>query len=292
MNKIIEIQRKYAWSGIALIVMALQILPISDVMAKYTGQLLPVLQVIWARFFFHCILTGAYSFFKYGADSIIPKPGGILFLRGAALFTAVALFYLTMHFLPLTTTLTLWFIEPFILTILAVVFYKEKVSKGVWLAVAIGFVGVLIANRPDLVSFHWSYLTGLAAGVAYAVFLLLTRSIDKDTPPIVSVYHTGLVGCFISSFIVPFVWTPPTSVQWGLLIGIGLIAAIAHLLIVWAFSKAKASTLAPFTYSEIFAATVVSYFVFNHVPNTWTILGLAVIVCSGILIAMTNTSNE
>lgn len=272
--------------GVLLIVAALQLLPVSDVMAKYSSQFLPVLQVIWARFFFHCILTGAYCGSSYGLSCLMPRPTSVLFMRGAALFAAVGLFYVTIHYLPLTTTLTLWFVEPFILTIMAVVFFKERVSAWGWLAVAVGFCGVILANPPELIDFHWAYLTGLAAGVGYAIFLLLTRLIDEDSPPIVSVFHTGLVGCILSTLVVPAVWQWPAPSEWVLLVLIGLIAAIAHLLIVWAFANANASTLAPFTYSEIIAATFLGMAVFGNVPNGWTIAGLLVITISGVIITL------
>lgn len=242
--------------------------------------------MIWARLFFHCLLTGLYCGAAYGHACLLPRPQSVLFARGAALFAAVSLFYVTIHHLPLTTTLTLWFVAPFLLTLMAVVFFGERVSLVGWAAVAVGFLGAVLANRPDLVDFHWSYLTGLAGAVAYAVFLLLTRAIDETSPPLVSVYQTGLVGCLISTALVPFHWAAPSATQWALLLSIGLIAALAHLLIVWAFAEADASTLAPFTYTEVVAATILGFVIFGDVPSLWTVLGLAVIVLGGVLVTL------
>lgn len=272
--------------GMALMVVALQILPVSDTMAKYASQTLPVLQVIWARFFFHCLITGAYCGVKYGRACLMPRPRNILFARAAALFCAVGLFYITMHYLPLTTTLTLWFVEPFILTLMAIIFFGERVTVMAWAAVGLGFAGIILANRPDLIDFHWSYLTGLLAGVGYAVFLLLTRAIDERSPPMVSVYQTGLVGGVISTALVPLVWVMPTPSQWVLMIGIGFFAALAHLFIVWAFAQANASTLAPFTYTEVIAASILGFVVFGDVPTIWTVLGVVLITLSGVFIAL------
>ena len=196
--------------GIALLVAALQLLPISDAGAKFVSLSLPVLQVIWARFFFHCILTGTYCARRYGWQILVPRLASVVFLRGAALFGAVGFFYVTLRQLPMTTTLTLWFVSPFILTLMAVLLFKERVSPLGWCAVAVGFSGILVANRPDLVAFQWAYLTGLAAGCFYAVFLLMTRILDEDRPPTVSVYQTGLVGCIGSTVIVSTLWVSPT----------------------------------------------------------------------------------
>jgi drug/metabolite transporter (DMT)-like permease len=272
--------------GIALLVAALQLLPVSDAGAKFVSLSLPVLQVIWARFFFHCILTGTYCARRYGWRVLVPLLASAVFLRGAALFATVGFFYVTLRHLPMTTTLTLYFVSPFILTLMAVLFFKERVSLLGWCAVALGFSGIVVANPPDLVAFQWAYLTGLAAGCFYAVFLLMTRILDEDLPPTVSVYQTGLVGCIVSTVFVTTLWVSPTPMQWIILVAIGLVAALAHLLIIRAFQHADASTLAPFTYAEVIAAAFLDFAVFGNVPTTGTVLGLVLIVISAIVIAV------
>ncbi|MCW1413414.1 DMT family transporter [Rhizobium sp. 1AS11] len=271
--------------GILTIVAALQILPFSDIMAKYLSLSLPIIQVIWGRFFFHCIATGAYSSIVYGPRFLRPTLSAMLVLRSAALFAAVALFYVTIHYLPLTTSLTLWFVEPFILTLMAAVILKEKVSPYQWLAVLVGFIGILVATRPTLVAWHWAYLVGLLAGFFYALFLFLTRFIDAKVPAVVSVYHTGLVGGVIASFAVIPYWTNPMPEQWVLLIATGIVAAVAHLLIIKSFEWASASTIAPFTYTEIIMGAVLGYLVFSDMPDVWVFAGLAIVVGSGIALA-------
>ncbi len=268
--------------GILTIVAALQILPFSDIMAKYLALSLPIVQVVWGRFFFHCIATGVYSFAFYGPRFLKPALSMMLVIRSAALFAAVSLFYVTIHYLPLTTSLTLWFVEPFILTLMAAVILKEKVTPYQWLAILIGFIGIVVATRPTLVDWHWAYVTGLLAGFFYALFLFMTRFIDYKVPAVVSVYHTGLVGGIIASFAVVPYWIPPTPMQWMLLIATGIVAAIAHLLIIKAFERASASTIAPFTYTEIIMGAVLGYLVFSDMPDIWLFIGLAIVVASGV----------
>ncbi len=271
--------------GILTIVAALQILPFSDIMAKYLSMTLPLVQVIWGRFFFHCIATGVYSSIVHGPRFLTPTLSLMLILRSAALFAAVGLFYVTIHYLPLTTSLTLWFVEPFILTLMAAVILKEKVSSLQWLAVLVGFIGILVATRPTLVAWHWAYAVGLLAGFFYALFLFLTRFIDAKVPAVVSVYHTGLVGGVIASFAVIPYWVNPQPMQWGLLVATGIIAAIAHLLIIKSFEWAKASTIAPYTYTEIIMGAILGYLVFSDMPDIWVFVGLAIVVTSGIALA-------
>lgn len=273
------------FSGILLLILALQVLPISDTVAKYLSTYLPIVQVIWARFFFHCVATGAYTVVRYGPSLLLPNLSWILTARSAALFVAVGLFYVAIHYMPLTTALTLWFIEPFLLTILAMVFFREQVAPAQWWAIGVGFVGILLAIRPTPDDWQWTYVVGVLAGLGYALFLLLTRLVDSKIPPIVSVYQTGLVGCLASSILVIPVWQPPTVQQWAMLAAIGLVAATAHFFIIKAFERAEASTLAPFTYAEIIAATILGYIVFGDAPDIWTYAGLAIIIASAVILA-------
>ncbi|MBN7809018.1 DMT family transporter [Agrobacterium rosae] len=276
--------------GILTIVAALQILPFSDIMAKYLSLSLPIIQVIWGRFFFHCIVTGIYSSVAYGPRYLAPNLSAMLLLRSAALFAAVGLFYVTIHYLPLTTSLTLWFVEPFILTLMAALILKEKVTAYQWLAIFVGFVGIVVAIRPTVVEWHWAYIVGLLAGFFYALFLFLTRFIDSKIPSVVSVYHTGLAGGIIASAAVAPYWVAPTVSQWGLLIACGLVAAIAHLLIIKSFELASASTIAPFTYSEIITGAILGFIVFSDAPDVWLFVGLAIVVGSGIALAKAKQS--
>jgi len=271
-------------AGIFLLVTALQILPISDALAKSLSASLPVLQVIWARFFFHCLATGAYTAWRHGPRLLLPTVSWVLTARSCALCFAVGLFYVALHHMPMTTALTLWFVEPFLLTILAMVVFKEKVVPLQWLAVTLGFLGIVLAIRPSADNWQWSYLIGLAAGMGYAVFLLLTRVVESRIPAIVSVYQTGLVGCILSSVAVLSVWQEPSMIQWLQLVAIGCVAALAHLLIVRAFERAEASLLSPFTYAEVITATILGYLVFGDVPDRWAYAGLALIILSAIAV--------
>lgn len=272
-------------SAILLLVLALQVLPVSDTLAKYMSGSLPLLQVIWARFFFHCLVTGIYSALRYGPGSLRPTVSVRLLARSAALFVAVGLFYVAIHFMSLTTALTLWFIAPFLLTLMARVFFREEVSAIQWIAIAAGFVGIFMAIRPSPETWEWVHLVGLLAGFGYAVFLLLTRLIETDIPPIVSVYQTGLVGCLVSTAVVGAVWQQPAAGDWPILVTIGAVAAVAHLLIIKAFEKADASTLAPFTYSEVIGAAILGHAVFGDTPDMVACAGLGITIASAIVVA-------
>jgi drug/metabolite transporter (DMT)-like permease len=92
------------------------------------------------------------------------------------------------------------------------------------------------------------------------------------------------VGCVASSLVVASVWQAPTAAEWIYLPAIGVIAAVAHLFLIKAFERADASTLAPFTYSEVIGGAVLGFIVFGDVPDPWGWTGLAIIVLSAIAV--------
>lgn len=120
-------------------------------------------------------------------------------------------------------------------------------------------------------------------GFFYAAFLFLTRHIDNDTPSIVSVFHTGLIGAVCSTFFVTPVWQAPLPIEWGLLI-FSVVAAIAHIFIIKSFEKTEASSIAPYTYSEIIMAAILGYLLFADAPDHYLIIGASLIVIGGIIV--------
>lgn len=106
----------------------------------------------------------------------------------------------------------MWFVAPFLLTLMARILFREEVSAIQWLAIAAGFAGIVMVIRPSPETWERIYLVGLLAGFGYAVFLLLTRLIETGTPPVVSVYQTGLVGGFVSTALVGAVWQRPPPI--------------------------------------------------------------------------------
>ena len=122
-------QKQDQLAGIISIVVAVQVISFSDAAAKYLSMTLPLLVALWGRFFFHALFTGVYVGLCYGRRALNPAVSRILLARGAALFLAVGLLYATIQRIPLTTGLTLWFIEPFVLTLLCYLFLREKSAR-------------------------------------------------------------------------------------------------------------------------------------------------------------------
>ena len=127
-------------------------------------------------------------------------------------------------------------------------------------------------------------LAALSAGTMYAFYLITTRKLSISDNSMLTLLITGLIGSLTMSFTIPFVWVTPTLDQWLLLSLIGVVTLVGHFLLILSFKYAEASKLAPISYFEVVTNTVYGYFLFNHFPDNWTLVGLIIIISSGLFV--------
>jgi len=270
-------------AGALLMVAAMNVVPLMDGIAKYLSADYPVLMIVWGRFFFHALWLAPAVLASHGWRALRVAQPGLQALRSLCILASTGFFFAAIKWLPIPDALALLFVSPLLVTLVVGLVYGERVGALRWLAVAMGFCGVLLVVRPGAGVFHWASLLGLGAGASYAAYLLVTRHLSAGTPALVTLFYTGLVGALLMSLLLPLGWHTPTPAALGLLLLIGLIAAIGHALLLLAFRRAPAATLAPLSYTEIVTATAVSWFAFGDFPDAWSWLGIAVIVASGLV---------
>jgi drug/metabolite transporter (DMT)-like permease len=153
-------------------------------------------------------------------------------------------------------------------------------------AAGVGFCGALIVLRPATDAFNPSALFALLAGGFYALYIMSTRRIANRAPPILTLLYTAVAGVIVMSLLMPLVWIWPDTRGWLLMALMGLFAATGHFMIIRACELASASLVAPFNYTEIIGATLVSYFLFDYFPDPWAWLGIAIICGSGVALSV------
>ena len=272
-------------AAILMIIITGVVLAGMDVTAKFLALGLPVIIVLWARYFFHTVITfGVYAVKQRSFGFLRSRRPGFQLIRAASLFGATSFMYVAITLMPLGDAAAIQFLAPVLVTAFSGLFLGEHVGARRLTAVAIAFVGVVLVARPGSNVLGWSALYPLTTAVLLAVYMMMTRFIrTKDNPDATTFYSTA-VGAVILTAIVPFYWQDLTSIEWGLMILMGLAGATGHFLLVKSFHLAEASMLAPFTYSQVVGAIFWGFLVFGDVPSIWAGCGTTLIIGSGIYV--------
>lgn len=256
-----------------------------DAVAKFLALQIPIIMVLWGRYFFHTVITfSAYSIKTRSFQFLRARRPGLQLIRASALFGATFFMYEAITRMPLGDAAAIQFLAPVLVTALSGLILGEHVGPRRWTAVAFGFVGVLLVARPGSGVLGWNALLPLATAVLLAVYMMMTRIIRNQDDPAATTFYSTALGAVILSVMVIFNWQALTDLQWGLMILMGAAGAVGHFLLVKAFHMAEASMLAPFTYAQVLAAIIWGLLVFGDVPSIWTICGAGVVICSGLYV--------
>lgn len=274
-----------------LMLAAMLILPGIDAIAKWLSDAISSGQVAWSRFFFQTLIM--LPLFLRTRGPIVTCALPLHALRGALIALATLLFFSALKYLPLADAISIFFVEPLILTLLCAVFLGESVGWRRLAAVVTGFAGALIVIRPSFHALGLPALLPLGTALSFAVYLILTRKLAQHEYPERMQFYAGVFGGIVMTValaagsvtdvaVLSFVW--PDHSQWFLLAGLGVIATAGHLLVVHAFRRAPAGLLAPFQYVEIIGATILGLVFFGDFPDAMTWIGVVVIVSSGMYV--------
>jgi S-adenosylmethionine uptake transporter len=274
-----------------LMLLAMLILPGIDAIAKWLSNGISSGQIAWSRFFFQSLLM--LPLFLRTRGAIVTPALPLHALRGALIALATLLFFSALKYLPLADAISIFFVEPLILTLLSALFLGEPVGWRRLTAVAVGFAGSLIVIRPSFSALGPPALLPLGTALSFAVYLILTRKLAQHEYPERMQFYAGVFGGIVMTAalaagsvtdvaVLSFVW--PDRLQWVLLAALGVIATGGHLLVVHAFRRAPAGVLAPFQYVEIIGATILGLVFFGDFPDATTWLGVVIIVASGMYV--------
>ena len=193
-------------------------------------------------------------------------------------------FVLAFRYLSLADVHSVGSLTPVIIVALSALILKEKVSPKTWIAIFVGFLGVLIILRPGLSIFDIKSLLPLMAAFFLGLYQVVTRKVSKNDSTETSLFYTSLIG-FIAMSILAFVyWQPLTLNSYFLFTGIGIFFSMGIYFQIIALSKARASIIQPFHYTLIFWAIILGYLVYDDLPNIPTIVGAIIIAASGIYV--------
>jgi drug/metabolite transporter (DMT)-like permease len=253
--------------------------------AKYLTQFYPVPQVVWGRYTVHMLLMLVLLGPRLRLGLVrTAQPGGQL-VRAVLLLLSTLCNFGAVSVLPLAEVKAITFVSPLLVTVFAVWLLREKVSRDKWLAVIAGFCGILFIVRPGSSMLSPAATLALGSAVCYSLYQIMTRRLSEDENPIVTLFYTALVGFVAMSLFAPLISRPVSLPHLLLFLLVGSMGALGHYLLIRALELERASTLSPIGYLQLLWVTLLGFLVFGDLPDAHAVLGMAVIVGSGLYVA-------
>lgn len=269
-------------AGIGLTLIAMACFATLDTLTKYVSASVPVFMAIWFRYTVQAVLTTAVVLPMRGKQIFYTVHPKFQVLRGVLLVSTSVLAFLSLKFMPVGEFTAVVMIAPLIITLLAATLLGEKVSPLRWALVAGGFAGTLIIIRPGQDVFEWHTLLPIGLAFLMAWFQTLTSKLAKTEDPATMHLYTGWVGALVAALGLPFVWQGlPSFELWGLMALVGVLGAVGHFLLILAYQRAPAATVTPYLYTQIGFAMLGGWLLFSHVPDGFSIFGMAMIAVCG-----------
>jgi len=270
--------------GIGLMVGAVFLFSVNDVLGKWMAGTYAAPQILLFRSIASAILLTPVVW-RMGWRSLLDVQRPRLQVARALFATIeVIFFYWAVRYLPLADAMTYYLAGPIYVTVMAVVFLREKVGWRRWSAVLVGFLGVLIALEPSAASFGWPALIAFTGSVLYAVFLVITRTLRGTPDVVMAAWQVGAALVF-GIVAAPFAWTPLSHAYEALLLGLlGVASLLAIIGVNRSLALAPASVVVPYQYMMIVWAVIFGYIVFGNVPKMQTLIGATIIIAAGLFI--------
>jgi drug/metabolite transporter (DMT)-like permease len=269
--------------GIGLVSFTYLLFSLLDGSAKWLVGSVPVIVVVWLRFATHVIVAGAVLFPLRGVALVKTSHLRWHLLRALMFMAMTGINFWALQYLQLTVTSSIFFTVPLIIAVLGAPLLGEKLDRGRWAAILVGFAGVLVIIRPGSAGFHPAMLASLVNAVLYALFMLMTRRLAAyDSPE--TIQYLPALGAAIG--LAPFAlaaWESPEGwLEWAVACLMGVLGGLGHYLLALAHRYAPATVLAPFLYQQVFYMALFGYLVFGDVPGAAVWTGAAIVIASGL----------
>lgn len=273
--------------GIIAMSIAGAVFSVHDAITKYLAPSYPISEIIFFRQLSATILLTIYVQFTAGLGTLKVKRSGLQTLRASLFVISTTLIAISVSVLPLATALAIIFASPLLVAALSAATLGEPVGPRRWLAIILGFIGVLIIIRPGDASFSWLLLIPVAAASASALRDLVTRVLHRTDNTNAILFWSNIAILIAVPFSIPLIpWKMVAPTDIAILVTAGALNLTAHFLTITALRLGDAALVTPFRYVSLVFAALIGYVVWDHVPDQWTILGAAIIVAAGIYLVI------
>ena len=289
--------------GVGFLVLGMLIFSLQDIAVKWIGGDYSVLEIVTFRSLIALPLT--LLFFRYEGGQGLPttQRHKLEYVRGLFYFLSYTTHFMGLAALPLAEIAAIKFSGPLMITLLSVMILGEKVGPRRWLALLVGFMGVLLIVRPGLAGFNMGSIFILISVLFYALATMLTRKLQTTDSSATMSYYSSLVYLMATFILAPLIifvgdipnahpsiaflfhaWTMPSLLDWVIMSGLGLVWAGGMYCLARAYSLALASIMAPFEYMALPINIMWGFVIWQELPTLTTLAGAFLTLFSGMYI--------
>jgi len=241
--------------------------------------------IAWMRFLVHVVLVmilfrGWRHLGRFRTGNLPAHVLRSVFLFGSTIFNFMAL-----RTLQLAETTSIYFFGPMVITALAGPLLGERAGLRRWLAILVGFAGVLVITRPGVGVFGIGHAYALCAMLSNSLYVIMTRRMSATETSESLILYSGLAPVVLLLPTLPLtVSLPQDPFVWAVLLSLGLFGGVGHWMLIQAYRLATTTALAPYPYLQMVWMIGAGWLVFGQLPDGWTLVGAAIIVMSGLYI--------
>ncbi|WP_417524505.1 DMT family transporter [Marinovum sp.] len=284
--------------GILLMLGFCVLAPLGDAIVKLLGETVPLLEILTIRFVIQAVVLAGLVVATGRSWHMSRRVFRLAWLRAFLHMAGIAAVFASLRYLPLAEAMAIAYVMPFLMLLLGHYVLGEEIgARRAW-ACAVGFVGTLMVVQPTFADVGWPALLPLLVAVIFALFMLVTRQIARETDPI---SMQAINGAMATAVLIPlsllvhgggagltYVTLDQTEVL--LLAAVGITGTAAHLLMTWSLRYAPSATVAPMQYLEIPVAVFFGWLIFADLPNELAFLGICVTMAAGLYIILRERS--
>ena len=254
-----------------------------DSTAKYLGNVMPVTQAVWGRFFFHFVALCVY-FVVFKPKLNLTRNFKIQIIRSLLMVTATFFMFNSLQRFDLVDIYVVFFSAPLIVSLLSAYFLKDILSPKGIILMLLSFGSIIYALGPSMKIFSPELIFPIVPPLCWALYQFFTKLISGNNEPFSAVFYTAVTGALIFTIYISFNWVPiENNIYWIGLVAMGIFGFISHFIIIYAIQLSNLSFLTNFQYSQLLWSTIINFLIFGVPADISKIIGLIGIIIFGVL---------
>ena len=276
---------EHSLRGIAYMLLGVTAFSATDGLSKWMVMAAPILEIVAIRNALVLLMILPALGRAGGIRALATRRGWAHVLRAALSIGALLSFFAALRELPLATSIAISFASPLFMTVASVLLLGERVGRHRWLAVSMGFVGVLVIAWPGAGGMiSWPAALMVLSSLFFALSMITVRWLARTESDVAMLFYQNAGMMLAGVAGLPFVWQTPGALDLGVIAGMAVTLVIGQVFMIRAFRLAPVAVVAPFEYLELLWASLIGYVVWNEEPAAHVWIGAAVVILSGLYI--------